>query len=190
MKPEAGILVRVTVRVSSRAPPLWGRRETQTPSVRKGQRVGGLRRTVRPVTYLFRRVDRPTYPAHIDRTARRTALLSGLTLAIGVAVFAFRTAHTVMGDGEVSAVGVLASGLMLLVVPIAAVAFWMMRRSQAMLMSVGAISVVAGVTVALMRPGNLYIVGFVGVLLITVTVLLAADGIRVLLDRRRLRHSA
>jgi hypothetical protein len=95
-----------------------------------------------------------------------------------------------MGDGEVSAVGVLASGLMLLVVPIAAVAFWMMRRSQAMLMSVGAISVVAGVTVALMRPGNLYIVGFVGVLLITVTVLLAADGIRVLLDRRRLRHSA
>ena len=138
----------------------------------------------------MRHDERVSPTPRTDRTARRTALLSGLTLAIGVVVFAFRTAHTVMGDGEVSAVGVLVSGLVLLVVPIAAVAFWKMRRSQAMLMPVGAMSVVASITVALMRPGNLYIVGFVGVLLITVTVLLAADGIRVLLDRRRLRHSA
>ena len=95
-----------------------------------------------------------------------------------------------MGDGEVSAFGVLASGLVLLVVPIAGVAFWIMRRSPAMLVAVGVVSIVAGGAVALMRPGNLYLVGFVGVLLLAVTVLLAADSIRVLLDKRRRRHSA
>jgi hypothetical protein len=79
---------------------------------------------------LMRHDERVSPMSHTDRTARRTALLSGLTLAIGVAVFAFRTAHTVMGDGEVSAVGVLASGLVLLVVPIAAV--WRLLASASL----------------------------------------------------------
>ena len=103
------------------------------------------------------------------RHAAVVSLMSAATLFAGVSFFAWRTAHEFIGDGEVSSIGVLLSGVVLLVLPVARYAYWAMLRSRRALAPVCLVSVASGIVVAIsFRPGNMYLIGFFIVLALAV----------------------
>ncbi|MDO8363501.1 MAG: hypothetical protein Q7V88_11440 [Actinomycetota bacterium] len=101
---------------------------------------------------------------HVAWRQRRPAVVIGVlaacTVLTGVLVYADRTEHAVMGDGEVAGSGVVIMGLLVLVLPIALASYRAMRMTPAMAPAICLASIGAGLVTAMGRPGNLFVVGF------------------------------
>ena len=118
------------------------------------------------------------------KAAISAASLSGITVLAGVSVLALRTAHTYIGDGPVPAWGVVLSGVITLVLPIGLSSYRATRFSRRTLLPVGLVSMAAGVAVALIPPGNMFVLGYLVIFAAATTAILIAERVSVGMDRR------
>jgi hypothetical protein len=119
------------------------------------------------------------------RRNREVAALAGLTVTLGVAIFSIHTSYAFIGDGEVSAPGAFFAGLLMLSVPITALGASAVRRRPAMVLPVGVISVLTGGGVAVMRPGNMFLLGYLGLLVLGGSALVIAEAVQATAARWR-----
>ena len=112
------------------------------------------------------------------RTAKRAivaAAASAFTVLAGVVVFAYRTDNTYLGDGHIGFSAVLLTGLLVLVPAVGLTAYFTTRRSRAMVLPIGIVSIAVAVVTAANRPGNLFLVGWILILAVAVPLLVFVE---------------
>ena len=104
-------------------------------------------------------------------------MMTGLTLAAGVLVLAFRSASAELGDGPIGFAGVLIVGLIVLVFPFGIAVYRAARRNARIAVPAGMITVAASVVIAVARPGYLTGLIFPVVLVVAIGFVWLAEAV-------------